>query len=239
MKIAPHDQTRGDSTPYVEDGGSVSLSRNEVASLCMKAARGAGMSWGLAEEAGYAAAWLVQHDIDGPRHLYAHLKQAQGRQWRDLCPTAQPGQWQAPANRALCPIALGATLCDYAGLPEGIQVGSSIEIGRVDHPILLIPFLAVIAGSADMVFDIEWQGGALCIDGGSDALGRAEAALDGLQIPIKLTARVGKPKAVAAGNAPSISAEIITALNTLAMRTTVPSSDASRAGAGSTTPDND
>ena len=61
MTIAPHDQTRGDSTPYIEDGLSASLSRNEVASLCMKAARGAGMSWGLAEEAGFAAAWLVQH----------------------------------------------------------------------------------------------------------------------------------------------------------------------------------
>ena len=33
-------------------------SLNEIESLCKKAARGAGMSWGLAEEAGKAAKWL-------------------------------------------------------------------------------------------------------------------------------------------------------------------------------------
>ena len=106
MTSAPHDQTRADSTPYIKDGLSASLSRNEVASLCMKAARGAGMSWGLAEEAGFAASWLVQHGINGPSHLYAHLNQAQGRPWSDLCPMVTPGAWEAPVGRALCPIAL-------------------------------------------------------------------------------------------------------------------------------------
>jgi hypothetical protein len=239
MTIAPHDQTRGDSTPYIEDGLSASLSRNEVASLCMKAARGAGMSWGLAEEAGFAAAWLVQHGINGPSHLYAHLDQAQGRPWGDLCPTVSPGAWEAPAGRALCPIALGATLCDYAELPEGIKAGSSLEIGKVDHPVLLIPFLAVIAASNDLLIDIVWTGGMVSLDGRSDTLMHAAHALAGQQVPITLTARSGKPQAATPGKVPKISAEIIAALNTLAMRTTVPSSESSRAGAGSTTTDND
>lgn len=239
MTKAPHDQTRGDSTPYIEVGQSAALSRNEVASLCMKAARGAGMSWGLAEEAGFAAAWLVQHGINGPSHLYAHLEQAQGRPWSDLCPTVTPGVWQAPATDALCPIALGATLCDYAGLPEGIKAGSPLEIGKVDHPILLIPFLAGIAASSGILFDIEWADTTLSLDGGSNALMHAASALDGQQVPIRLTARFGKPQVPAAGKVPDISAEIIAALNIFAMRTTVPSSEASRAGAGSTTTDND
>ena len=239
MTTAPHDQTRGDSTPYIEDGASASLSRNEVASLCMKAARGAGMSGGLAEEAGFAAAWLVQYGINGPSHLYAHLDQAQGRPWSDLCPTVTPGAWQAPLGRTLCPIALGATLCDYAGLPEGIQVGSSLKIGKVDHPILLIPFLAAIAVSQNILFDIAWAGGAADLDGGSEAFLKAAAALDGQQVPITLTASFGKPQAASAGKLPSISADVISALNTLAMRTTVPSSESSRAGAGSTSSDND
>jgi hypothetical protein len=239
MTIAPHDQTRGDSTPYIEDGLSASLSRNEVASLCMKAARGAGMSWGLAEEAGFAAAWLVQHGINGPSHLYAHLDQAQGRPWSDLCPTVTPGAWQAPARRALCPIALGATLCDYVGLPESIKAGSSLKIGKVDHPVLLIPFLAGIGASNNILFDIEWTGGTASIDGGSEALLNAVTALDEQQVPITLTTRFGKHQAATRAKVPSISAEVIAALNTLAMRTTVPSSESSRAGAGSTTPDND
>ncbi|MDH5797376.1 MAG: DUF3726 domain-containing protein [Paracoccaceae bacterium] len=239
MTTAPHDQTRGDSTPYIEDGLSASLSRNEVASLCMKAARGAGMSWGLAEEAGFAAAWLVQHGINGPSHLYAHLDQAQGRPWTDLCPTVTPGVWQAPVGRVLCPIALGATLCDYAGLPEGIKAGSSLKIGKVDHPILLIPFLSTIAVSQNILFNIAWAGGAAHLDGGSEGLLNAAAALDGQQVPITLTASFGTPHAASAGKVPSISSEVISALNTLAMRTTVPSSDSSRAGAGPTTSDND
>ncbi|MEF9603350.1 DUF3726 domain-containing protein, partial [Paracoccus sp. PXZ] len=41
------------------------LSRNETEALCLKAARGAGMSWGLAEEAAFAAGWLGAHGIDG------------------------------------------------------------------------------------------------------------------------------------------------------------------------------
>ncbi|KZM50398.1 hypothetical protein OA90_09915 [Labrenzia sp. OB1] len=223
----------------MEFGQSASLSRNEVASLCMKAARGAGLSWGLAEEAGFAAEWLVHHGIDGPSHLYAHLDQAQGRAWCDLCPTVTPGEWRAPAGYALCPIALGATLCDYAGLPEGIKVGSSLKIGTVDHPVLLIPFLAGIAVSNDILFDIEWAGGTASLEGGHEALMQAVSVLGGQRVPIKLTARFGKPQAAKGGKALSISAETIAALNSLAMRTTVPSSESSRAGAGSTTTDND
>lgn len=239
MMVAPPDQTRGDSTPYIEVGQSALLSRNEVASLCMKAARGAGMSWGLAEEAGFAAAWLVSHGINGPRHLYDHLNQAQGRPWRDLCPTVTPGFWQALADNALCPIALGAALCDYADLPEGVKVGSSINIGKVDHPVLLIPFLADITLSQNIVFDIAWAGGAARLDGGSEALLKASDALDGQRVSIKLTASFGKPQGASESKTPCISAEVISGLNTLAMRTTVPSSESSRAGAGSTTSDND
>lgn len=239
MTTAAHDQTRGDSTPTIKDGASAALSRNEVGSLCMKAARGAGMDWGLAEEAGFAAAWLVQHGINGPKHLFAHLDQAQGRPWIDLCPTVTLGAWPAPEGRALCPIALGATLCDYAGLPEGIKAGSSLRIGKVDHPVLLLPFLAGIAATTDMLFDIAWTGGAAVLDGGAGVLEQTVAALDGLQVPLTLTARSGKPQTPKITKAPDISSETIAALNSLAMRTTVPSSESSRAGAGSTTTDND
>ncbi len=239
MTTASHDQTRAESTPNLAEGQTAYLSRNEVASLCMKAARGAGMSWGMAEEAGFASAWLLQHGIDGPRHLKAHLDAAQGRPWRDLCPKVTPGQWQAPVGRALCPVVLGVTLCDYAGLPEGLVAGPSIRIGRVDHPVLLIPFLATLGAILDLVFDLAWPGGAALIDGGDDTLAQAVVALNGQQVPLILTARAGTPHQPTHGPAPQIAAETIAALGALAMRTTVPASDASRAGAGSTTPDND
>ena len=44
-------------------------SLNEIDSLCQKAARGAGLDWGLAEEAGFAAAWLAARGADGAAAL--------------------------------------------------------------------------------------------------------------------------------------------------------------------------
>ncbi|MGB7242923.1 MAG: DUF3726 domain-containing protein [Sulfitobacter sp.] len=239
MTSVPLDQTRGDSTPYIKDGQAASLSINEAAALCMKAARGAGMSWGLAEEAGFAAAWLVHQGIDGANHLYAHLDGIKDRTWDDLRPLVTAGEWRAAPDQTLCPIALGATLCDYVGLAEGIVVDSSLKIGKVDHPVLLIPFLSEIAVSNDILFEIECPPGTLRLDGGPDALATAAAALDGQQMAITLTARSGKLPAAQRCKAPEISADTIAELNTLAMRTTVPSSESSRAGAGSTTTDND
>lgn len=239
MSREPLDQTRGDSTPYIDGARSVALSRNEVASLCTKAARGAGMSWGLAEEAGFAAAWLVEHGFDGPSHLHAHLEQAQGRHWTDLCPRVSRGEWQAAADRTLCPIALGATLCDHAALPEGLIVDCSIRTGPVEHPVLLVPFLAVIAQSAGTPVDVEWADGSVCIGGDPAALALAVTALAATVTPLSLTARSGVVRAATAARVPRIAGETIAALNALAMRTTVPPSEASRAGAGAASSDND
>lgn len=44
-------------------GVGVILSLNEIETTVLKAARGAGYGWGLAEEAGAAARWLAQHDL--------------------------------------------------------------------------------------------------------------------------------------------------------------------------------
>lgn len=165
MSLEPADQTRGDSTPFLDVTGPVTLSRNEVSALCLKAARGTGMSWGLAEEAGYAAAWLTGHGIDGLRYLLAHLTEAQRRKWAELCPTVAAGEWHAAPGRSLCPMALGATLCDYKRLPEGPANGCSIRVGPVDHPILLIPFLAEVAEQASMTLRLDWEGGEVAVGG--------------------------------------------------------------------------
>lgn len=233
----PMDQTRGDTLPLVTQPAC--LSSNEVSALCMKAARGAGMSWGLAEEAGFAAAWLVQHGFDGPEHLYRHLAQAQRRPWQDLCPIVVSGDWQAAAGRALCPIALGATLCDYAALPEGVGAGCAVNIGPVDHPVLLLPFLVTCAEAASVKLTLTWDGGSACLGRDRAALVSAFEALDGRQTSFTLAAQAGTVAPAVTSPAPLTDSDTITALNAMAMRTTVPASEASRAGAGSTTTDND
>ncbi len=52
----------------------VKLSLGEVEGLCKKAARGAGLPWGLAEEAGFAARWLSAHGFDGAGLVLADLE---------------------------------------------------------------------------------------------------------------------------------------------------------------------
>lgn len=241
MSTNPHDQTRGDSTPFFADDQPAPLSCNEAASLCMKAARGAGMSWGMAEEAGFAAAWLVSHGVDGPTYLRAHLERADGKDWDDLCPDVTPTTWRNAADKPICPIILGATLCDYADLPQGLRPDVAISLGSVSAPILLVPFLAELSLKKTIAITLSWPDGSIKIQGDTAAF---EAALHLLCTPqLDLTVTVNaaqphEPDATPTANAHTTAATIA-ALNTFAMRTTVPATEASRAGAGSTLSDND
>ncbi|WP_425041115.1 DUF3726 domain-containing protein [Primorskyibacter sp. S187A] len=187
MSAIPHDQTRGETTPYFSELQSAPLSCNEAASLCMKAARGAGMTWGLAEEAGFAAAWLVAHGLDGPSYLRAHLERADGKDWQDLCPTVVPGSWQNAKGYTACPIILGATMCDYAGLPEGPVAGARIALGPVSAPILLLPFLADLGRRHGLSFTLSAAQGAVDADGDEASLQRAATLLDAAQLELTLS----------------------------------------------------
>ncbi|MFK7754879.1 MAG: DUF3726 domain-containing protein [Sedimentitalea sp.] len=241
MSFEPQDQTRGDSTPFFGDTEPAPLSCNEAASLCMKAARGAGMSWGMAEEAGFAAAWLVSHGIDGPSHMRAHLERADGRDWADLCPSATPGDWQNAHGQPACPIILGATMCDYADLPEGPNSGATVALGPVSAPILLVPFLVELAHSKSLAFKLSWPEGAIRIDNDETWLQAALQSLGVPQLVLTLSAKAAQPHKPSAASMPNAqtTAATIAALNAFAMRTTVPATEASRTGAGSTLSDND
>ncbi len=242
MSMDPHDQTRGDSTPFFADDQPAPLSCNEAMSLCLKAARGAGMDWGMAEEAGFAAAWLVSLGIDGPTYLRAHLERAEGKDWNDLCPVVTPTTWRSAKDQTVCPIILGATLCDYAGLPEGLQPNACIALGCVSAPILLIPFLAELALERNLTITLAWADGSICIEDDMASFGTASELLSTLQLDLKVSAKPAqqpfKTDARPTANAHTTAATIA-ALNNFAMRTTVPASDASRARAGSTLSDND
>ena len=241
MSIESQDQTRGDSTPFFSDTQPASLSCNEAASLCMKAARGAGMSCGMAEEACFAASWLVSHGIDGPSHLRAHLERVDGRDWADLCPTVTPDGWHNANGQPACPIILGATMCDYAALPEGPKTGTTIALGPVSAPILLVPFLAELAQSNALAFKLAWDGGAICIDIDETWRETALASVGVPQLSLTLSAKAAESHKPFAGSTPNAqtTAATIAALNTFAKRTTVPATEASRASAGSTLSDND
>ena len=211
------------------------LSLNEIETLCLKAARGAGMSWGLAEEAGFAAGWLAAWGIDGAAALLIQLQNS-ARCAIDV----HERHWTETNGAKLCPIQLGATLGDHAALAAG-PWSAPITIGAVSQPILLVPFLARAAKACAKPLSLTWPGGSLVIPASGDVDAAAITALSRVEVTMLTfspTFDVPSRKATGSTTAP-ISAATLANLNILALRTTVPASDASRRGAGAAASDND
>lgn len=95
----------------------MSYSIGEIVSLSVKAARGAGKPWGLAEEAGRAVRWLSGQGLPGAEALADALQKTRG----------------------YCPITIGAAISD--------QWSESPLLGRseIAQPLLILPFLSLIA----------------------------------------------------------------------------------------------
>jgi hypothetical protein len=218
----------------------VALSQNEIESLCLKAARGAGLSWGLAEEAGFAAGWLAARGLDATALLLTLLNDRAGKDFGAPRPT--PGHWQNAGPRPLCPVTLGAALTDSALLSDG-PFSRDTRIDPVAMPLLLVPFLARAAQLRAKPVAVDWQSGRLDFtqDGAFDPM--TAASWMG-ETALALTLR-GTPQSLPAspvakrGGLPAIPLDSVDGLSALALRTTVPATETSRRGAGSATPDTD
>lgn len=234
----PNDPTRSGSP--LPPGAGAQLSQNEVEQLCLKAARGAGMSWGIAEEAGFAAAWLTMQGLDGPGVLLAQLQAATGHPWHEICPVVAPRQFRPADGGSLCPIALGAALCDHARLPETAIGDAALSIGPVSHPALLLPFLSEIAQTLGKGVRMDWPGGSVLLFSDGRTSGEVGALVGETRLEATLSAVTRAPDAPVAPVAPPfVRAETLRDLNAFALRTTVPASEASRTGAGAAAGDND
>ena len=102
----------------------MSWSLGEMRSLSMKAARGCGLPWGLAEEAGFAVWWLEARCHPGVQALATYLNEIEGKETKS----------------EHCPITLGATISDLGAWEDVFPT-------KVFQPLLMIPFLAAVAGS--------------------------------------------------------------------------------------------
>jgi Protein of unknown function (DUF3726) len=135
----------------------MNLSLNEVEVTAKKAARGAGYSWGLAEEAGKATRWLCAQGLDGCGILASLLSATDGQDLSRMSPTATDKKWQA-ASGHLCPLTAGASLSDHA-----TQISQSgLDLSSVLSPLFLIPFAARLGGRS---IRVEWDGGSAVTDG--------------------------------------------------------------------------
>jgi hypothetical protein len=106
----------------------MSWSLGETAALALKAARGAGLSWGMAEEAAGAVFWLHQRGLPGISALCGYL---------DVCGHDRTGE------DALCPLETGSALSDGTR-PCPVNADDQLDLGLVKAPLLMLPFVATI-----------------------------------------------------------------------------------------------
>ena len=144
----------------------------------------------------------------------------------------------------MCPLIAGSTLVDYAG----VGVTWPLRLEAVTHPSLLVPFVARAAQENDFDMQVTWaQVQVTCLANG-DVIGMPLGAGDNTvcDVTIDLSNNASdvlidthiKPW-VYSHKAQAVADSTWDALQTFAHRTLVPSTEASRAGAGGTRSDND
>ncbi|MEM9757263.1 MAG: DUF3726 domain-containing protein, partial [Pseudomonadota bacterium] len=183
-----------------------------IQSTCTKAARGAGFSWGMAEDAGLAVRNLEAHGLPGAQAL-ASLLDSPYAKARDR--TGVPG----------CGLAALVDLSDAPPVVAG-------QFGPMAAPLLLVAPCLMMAQTG-CGWRVEWRGGAAhCSVSGVKVTGQpAPLVADWVSV-----ARTATPEASATApdwRSRDIPPDTWSLLEALAARTYVPDSDTSRAlGAG-------
>lgn len=215
-------------------------SLNEVEAYGRRAARGAGMSWGLAEEAGKAARWLSARGLPGVELLLLLLTANDGRRYESMAPAMGARRWESP-DGTLCPICCGAALSDRVA--DRVP-GEALVLRALAYPLLLAPFLDhtrhPLAGS----FSLRWPGLRMGVSARAVALDYLEASVLYAERVDEAALSVDTGPEADPTHRPRIAgvdvqAPVWHALNDLGKRTYVPASAESRARAGAGRTDND
>jgi hypothetical protein len=218
----------------------VSWSLGETGALALKAARGAGMPWGLAEEASEAVSWLQARNLPGVSALCRYLN------WYQLQKPLFP-KWtgiQIEDNTIpYCPFVVGTAISDGA-IKMSPDVNTKVSLGFIRQPLLLLPF---VSSSAPEDYGLYVEDSFI-----SNALVKEEALLhfdfpnaflmDEAVCFIKPVSKAlsnFQPKAPPS-RLPECYGGCVDVLNKFARRTYAPSSEQSRStGAGSNLIDDD
>jgi hypothetical protein len=225
-------------SPAPDTAGPQGYSLNEIDAQLKKAARGAGLPWGLAEEAGRYGRTLAQA---APQYLSA---------FADALEALHEGRhaWQlifdetairAADDRPLSALALAPTLSDLSSV---IENGTVALAAPVAFPCLLAPALAAIVSRHGRQLSITIPLSKILI--GSN-IAEAAANLAGWNVLEKPTiAMVSVPAPASSASLPAggiaIADDLWQRFDTLARLTYVPASETSRlAGAGAGLLDND
>ena len=208
-------------------------SLNEIGSLTRKAARGAGFSWGMAEEAGRAARWLAAVGLPGPEALADLLETTDDVAHGTLCPMDPNAEdWQASGG-VLCPIAAGTALADTADM-----LGDAKTLHSVIQPLLLVPFVATVSDTTGRALNLAWMGATFHF--ASDLRGAVTSQSARTDTVILSGDTAADLPPLACQLRYDLCPDVAARLTLLAQRTYAPETEASRlGGAGAGLSDND
>jgi len=217
----------------------MTFSLNEIEATGKRAARGAGLDWGIAEEAGKAARWLTAHGLPGPELLAELLTRNEGESYDELAPISVDGVWQAKSGW-LCPLIAGAALSDRAAQ---VAAGCEFEFGPIAYPLLLAPYAACGACSRGAAIELSWPGAALTISPDDGLVVEGDMAAVAARTVSSVHCRPAAENTVtppAGEPGRAVDAETWSRLSAFAHRTFAPATEASRAfGAGAGLVDSD
>lgn len=208
----------------------MSLSMNEVEATAKKAARGAGYSWGLAEDAAKATRWLCRHGQDGCAELARLLVKFVDA---PPVPLTQKIEDLSPNETPLCPIATGTKL---AGQAHKIPI-NGWHLTNVEVPALLAPFAAEISqktGQSIAITGLEFR----AVTDGCHLMLQGQWPVFSERVDVAMVDQSPNPNEAILRASPSQKDWAI--LQTLAHRTYAPATEVSRLkGAGAGLNDND
>ncbi len=213
-------------------------SLNEIEAHAKRAARGAGLSWGMAEEAGRATRWLASHDLAGPALLSDVLTKNDGLPHESIAPVSLDGAWHAPAGD-LCPLAAGTALNDCA---DRLAKGQPVRMTDVSYPLLMLPFAAWAAIHLKEPVQVRWRNLRIDTDGEEVWISDPKSEVNAGRVA-QLTCQIARRR-TDAGARPclrgNITPDVWKKLDAFAQRTFAPATAASRLlGAGAGASDND
>lgn len=212
----------------------MNLSMNEVDNLCRKAARGAGLSWGLAEEAGKVARYLHRHNRDGAAGLAETLDHLARGDLADFEITNNDGILTA-AGGVHSPLIAGPAMLDWCFTLGG---GTPLTFLNLPNPLVFAGYVGMAAQAQGRAFRLTWSGASctfardLWLGQGGDGHAPTDVTCYACDLPVV-------PAATLAARA-VVRAETLVRLERYAHRTYAPETEASRlAGAGAGLNDND
>lgn len=217
---------------------------NEIEVLSLKAARGAGLPWGLAQEAGWAVRWLEARELPGAETLARLIENidldAGGLpRLETLMPDVDILPWRASGG-ALPGLMAGIAFLDRAMM---IEANGELEMVVVKEPLLFLPFAAAASGVSGHPLEVVWAGNRKLVSGG-EIVG-AVPLVEDIEAVEYMSVRVVGLMPVAGGPKPgtggvAVDDSVLARLDAFAARTYVPESEESRQkGAGAGNIDND